>query len=127
MLKIKNVEKSEDFINNLAERLFYFAADVLKFLASLANTPEAKTIRYQLSRSAGSSGANYEEAQAGSSKADFINKVRISLREMKESNYWLRLVRASEVTCNYKERDRLIDESRELKAILGAIIQKTRI
>ena len=120
------MEKAEEFINELAGRLFYFAADVIKFLASLANTPEGKIIRYQLSKSAGSSGANYEEAQAGSSRADFINKVRISLREMKESNYWLRLIKASKVTCDYEERDRLINESRELKTILGSIIQKTR-
>ena len=121
------MDTTEDFVNSLAERLFHFAADVLKFLCSLPNTPEGNTIRFQLSKSAGSSGANYEEAQAGSSRADFINKVRISLREMKESNYWLRLIKASELTCNYEERDRLINESRELKTILGSIIQKTRI
>ena len=121
------MDTTDDFVNSLAKRLFYFAADVLKFLSTLANTLEGKTIRYQLSRCAGSSGANYEEAQAGSSRADFINKIRISLREMKESNYWLRLIKASEVTCNYEERDRLIIESRELKTILGSIIQKTKI
>lgn len=60
---------------------------VLKFLPNLPKTPEFNVIRYQLAKSATSSGANYEEAQAGSSKADFNNKVRISLREMRESNY----------------------------------------
>lgn len=117
---------AEDFSNELAERLFRFAADVIKFLGTLANVPESKIIKYQLAKSAGSSGANYEEAQAGSSKADFTNKVRISLREMRESNYWLRLIRSSGLTCNYEERDRLINESRELKNILGSIVQKTR-
>ena len=116
----------DDFSNELADRLINFAADVIKFLGTLTNVPESKIIKYQLAKSAGSSGANYEEAQAGSSKADFTNKVRISLREMRESNYWLRLIKASGLTCNSKERDKLINESRELKNILGSIVQKTR-
>ncbi|WP_291093681.1 four helix bundle protein [Empedobacter sp. UBA6745] len=55
-----------------------------------------KIIKYQLVKAATSIGANYEEAQAGSSKADFINKVDISLKEARESNYWLRLIEALE-------------------------------
>ena len=66
------------------------------------------------------------EAQAGSSKADFTNKVRISLREMRESNYWLRLIIASDIKCNTKSAEVLLNESRELKNILGSIIQKLR-
>lgn len=54
---------------------------------------ELNVIKYQLTKSATSIGANYEEAQAGSSKLDFTNKVRISLREMRESNYWLRILK----------------------------------
>jgi four helix bundle protein len=65
---------------NLSERLFKFAVNVLKFLKKLPRTPEMNVIRYQLAKSSTSSNANYEESQAGSSKADFNNKVRISLR-----------------------------------------------
>jgi four helix bundle protein len=72
---------------NLTDRLFNFAVSVLKFLKKLPRTPEMNVIRYQLAKCSTSSGANYEEAQAGSSKPDFNNKVRISLREMRESNY----------------------------------------
>ena len=115
-----------DFRNELAERLFNFAVDVLRFLGTIENTPEGKTIRYQLAKSASSSGANYEEAQAGSSKADFSNKVRISLREMRESNYWLRLIIASDIKCNINTAEILLNESRELKNILGSIAQKLR-
>jgi four helix bundle protein len=52
-----------------------------------------KIIRAQLSKSACSAGVNYEESQSGSSKADFTNKIRISLRETSESNYWLRMIK----------------------------------
>lgn len=65
---------------NLNDRLFNFAVSVLKILKKLPRTPEINVIRYQLEKDSTSSGANYEEAQACSSKPDFNNKVRISLR-----------------------------------------------
>ena len=82
--------------NDLQERLFNFTVNVLKYMKNFPNQPELNVIKYQLVKSATSSGANYEEAQAGSSKADFRNKVRIALREMRESNYWLRIINATE-------------------------------
>jgi len=81
-----------DQVNDLEERLFSFAVRSIKYTRVLSTTPEYSIIKYQLTKSATSSGANYEEAQAGSSKADFTNKVRIALREMRESNYWLRIL-----------------------------------
>jgi four helix bundle protein len=111
---------------NLNDRLFKFAVSVLKFLKKLPRTPEMNVIRYQLAKCSTSSGANYEEAQAGSSKPDFNNKVRISLREMRESNYWLRIIKAT-LESNSLESDLifLIDESTQLKKILGSIVTKT--
>ncbi len=111
---------------NLNERLFNFAVKVLKFLKKLPRTPEMNVIRYQLAKASTSSGANYEEAQAGSSKPDFNNKVRISLREMRESNYWLRIIKATvDDTKLNNDLLPLIDESTQLKKILGSIVTKT--
>jgi four helix bundle protein len=112
--------------NDLCERLFEFAVKVIEFLKTLPYSPENKTIRTQLSKSACSSGANYEESQGGSSKADFSNKVRISLREMRESNYWLRIIQRTVKEINAEDIDYLINESGELKKILGSIVQKSR-
>ena len=112
-------------VNDLEERLFGFAIKTIQYTRSLSTSPEYSIIKYQLTKSATSSGANYEEAQAGSSKADFINKVRISLREMRESNYWLRILKGIELEPN-QELDFLIQESKELKLILGSIVQKAR-
>ena len=113
--------------NDLLARLFNFAIRTIKFLRTLTDNPETKIIRYQLIKSSSSSGANYEEAQAGSSKADFTNKVRISLREMRESSYWLRIIIELEFSSiNQKELEYLINESKELKLILGSIVQKSR-
>jgi four helix bundle protein len=111
---------------DLNDRLFNFAVNVLKFLPKLPPTPELKVIRYQLSKSSTSSGANYEEAQAGSSKPDFNNKVRIALREMRESNYWLRIIKA--ILTDIKSIEQvgfLITESDELKKNLGSIVTRT--
>jgi four helix bundle protein len=67
-----------------------------------------------------------DESQGGSSKTDFSNKVRISLREMRESNYWLRIIKRTVKEINISELDYLIKESAELKKILGSIVQKSR-
>jgi four helix bundle protein len=112
--------------NDLCERLFEFAVKVVEFLKTLPYSPENKTIRTQLSKSACSSGANYEESQSGSSKRDFTNKVRISLREMRESNYWLRIIKRTVPEVNASDLAYLIKESTELKKILGSIVQKSR-
>lgn len=113
---------------DLAERLFQFAVRVIKFLRHLPDEPEFNNIRYQLSKSSSSSGSNYEEAQAAYSKQDFLFKIDISLKEMRESNYWLRLINATlEFEGDLKiELIFLISESGELKNILGKIASSTR-
>ena len=112
--------------NELQKRLFDFAVRILRFLPKMPKTTEFKVIKYQLAKCSTSSGANYEEAQAGSSRADFNNKIRISLREMRESNYWLRVI--NEILDNELQKEELkylIKESKELKNILGSILIKT--
>ena len=80
---------------DLSERLFQFSVRIIRYLRKLPNYPGYKIISYQLVKSSFSSGANYEEAQAGSSRAYFVNKVKIALREIRESNYWLRILNAT--------------------------------
>ncbi len=113
---------------DLAERLFEFAVRNIKFLKFIPQEPEFKNIRFQLSRSSSSSGANYEVAQAAYSKQEFLFKIDISLKEMRESNYWLRLTNA---TVSFEdeqktELNKLLEESVELKNILGKIAASTR-
>ena len=73
-------------VTDLKTRLFEFNVEVIKHLRTLPNNEETRIIKRQLIRSASSTGANYEESQAGSSRADFGNKIRIALREARESN-----------------------------------------
>lgn len=109
----------------LGQRLFDFAVNVILFIRKLPHGKEYDVIKYQLSKSATSSGANYEEAQAASSRLDFRNKIKISLKEMRESNYWLNIIKA--VWKYDAELTSLISESEELKKILGSISSKVSI
>lgn len=75
----------------------------------------------QLLRSGTSIGANVEEAQAGQSRADFISKYAIALKEARETIYWLRLIQET-VSTKDAEIDRLIQEAEEISKIIGSII-----
>ena len=108
---------------DLQERLFEFAVKVLRFLGNWRGTGrETDVIKYQLSKSASSSGANYEEAQAAVSRKEFGVKVAISLKEMLESKYWLRII--ERLYPEYNEISELVKESEELTRILGSINSK---
>ena len=109
--------------SNLNDRLFKFAVGVIKFLFGIENIPETRILKNQLTKSSTSSGANYEEAQAASSNQDFLNKIRISLREMRESNYWLRILNDLKLG-NFEKIELLNKESEELKNMLGSIAAK---
>jgi four helix bundle protein len=112
--------------NNLLDRTFKFGVNCIIFLRTLPRDFEYNVIKLQLTKSSTSIGVNYEESQAGSSKADFKNKVRISLREARESNYWLRVIKALERSEN-EQLESLIQESKELKNILASIINNTKL
>jgi four helix bundle protein len=111
--------------NNLSERLFNFAVEVIKLLRQLDDKEPNRLFKYQLGKSATSAGANYEESQAGVSRADFNNKVRIALKEMRESNYWLRVMKSSGIKISEPEiLETLTNESSELSKILGSIVNR---
>lgn len=109
--------------NDLEDRLFGFSIEVIKLLRKIENTVEIKVIKNQLTKSATSVGANYEEAQAASSKQDFRNKIKISLKEIRETNYWLRIIKELKIG-DRVEVEKLEKESEELKKILGSIAVK---
>ena len=85
---------------------------------SLPNTLVGRRIGDQLVRSALSVGANFEEAQGAGSRADFANKLQIALKELREANYWLRVIAEARLLPP-KRLASLIDESSQLVAMLG--------
>jgi len=79
----------------------------------------------QLVRSGTSVGANVEEAQDAMSRADFLKCMNISLKEARETNYWLRISVDSGVV-GEKEIDEILGESKELIKILTSIVRSTK-
>ena len=109
--------------NDLCERLLQFAVDVILYLRTVKNTVETMDIKRQLIKSSTSSGANYEESQGSPTKPDVKTKIGISLKEMRESNYFLRLHNRLQLG-DIEKSTYLVNESLELKRILGSIMNK---
>jgi four helix bundle protein len=107
---------------DIPKRTFNLAVRVVKLCRYLEEKPGVgRTLSWQLLRSGTSIGANVEEAQAGQSRADFISKNLIALKEARETDYWLRLIAAAQVVPE-KRISALRREVEELKRILGAIV-----
>ena len=97
----------------IEDRLLKFVAGLLELTDEL---PERITVN-QLQRSGTSIGANFEEATAAESKADFIHKLQIALKESRETCYWLRLLHHSR-RYSSTPMDSLLNEALQFRAIL---------
>ena len=103
-------------------RAFEFACRVVKLHRARARSATSRPLLFQLLRAGTSIGANLEEAEAGQSKADFVSKTRIALKEARETLYWLRLVSATDIVKPPLVAG-LIQESNELVSILTTIVR----
>jgi len=103
---------------DLEERTFKFAREVITLVNALPKNIPNGEIAKQVTRSAGSVGADYIEANEALGKKNFLMKIRICRKEAKESAYWLRLVSCSAETESLREAN-------ELMKIFGAILQKS--
>lgn len=96
------------------------------FVKTLPNTLANVEDSRQLIKASGSVGANYREANESLGKKDFLMRIRISRKEAKESEYWLRLINETNELKNADEAKSLIQEANELKKILSAIAEKSK-
>jgi len=81
--------ENKEFGRQLEIRTKKFAISIFKLSSALFDTIEYKVIKYQLTKSGSSIGANYREANRSRSKADFRNKIKICESEASETVYWL--------------------------------------
>ncbi len=109
----------------LDERLLEYGARVIRLVESLLKTLVGRRLGDQLLRSATSAGANYEEARGAESKSDFVHKLQIALKEMRESHYWLRLLAKAETLPPDRLVD-IIDEATQLRAMLSKAVATTK-
>jgi four helix bundle protein len=109
-------------MRDIEKRTFDFSIRIVKLYQHLDERQGvSKILGRQLLRAGTSIGANVEEAQAGQSKADFISKYAIALKEARETVYWLRLLTATEVLPAQRLSE-LQSEAEELMRIIGSII-----
>lgn len=110
----------------ISERAFDFAVRIVKLCQKLDESHGvSRTLANQLLRSGTSIGANLEESKGGQSRADYVSKVSISLKEAREAHYWIRLLIASNVISE-KQLASLLNESDQLVAILTTIVKKLK-
>jgi four helix bundle protein len=116
-----NVQEKQNLIK---EKSYKFAIDVVRLYQRLRKEGEF-VLSKQVLRSATSIGANVEEATAAQSRKDFAAKMAIASKEARETNYWLRLLRDSQI-CHGIDYSTHIDNSNELIRILTAIVKTAR-
>ena len=110
---------------DLEERTFRYAKEVCLFCKGIERSISNIEYYKQVIRSSASVGANYIEANESLGLKDFLMKVKISRREVKESVFWLRLIKETNQKVNPKIEN-LLDESTQLTKILSAIIEKRK-
>ncbi|MBR2151701.1 MAG: four helix bundle protein [Clostridia bacterium] len=109
----------------LIEKSLHFAARIIKLNQYLTKQKSEYIISKQIVRSATSIGANANEAIYGVSKADFIAKLHIALKETAETEYWLRLLMMSGYITQV-EGESLIADCLEIKRILVSTLNTAK-
>lgn len=107
--------------DELLERLIDFAARIGKAVDALPDTRMGRHVAGQLVRSGTSPAPNYEEGCAAESRADFVHKLSICLKELRESRSWIRLIIKTEMVAEHRMGE-LLDECNQLCNIVGQSI-----
>lgn len=111
--------------NLILSKTYNFGLRIVKLYLHLRNEKIDHGLCSQLLRSGTSIGANAEEAVGGSSRKDFINKLQIAYREARETKYWIRLLKDSEIV-DYKLADSFLTDCEEILKILTAILNSAK-
>lgn len=119
MTKKKNVISLED-------RLIEFAVRIIHLAESLPKTKAGKHIASQIIRCGTAAAPNYGEAQDAESRADFIHKMKVSLKELRETRVWLLIIRKANMVKPISKIEPLIDENNQLISIFVASMKTAK-
>jgi four helix bundle protein len=111
---------------NLEDRLLDYAAEIIRLVDRLSHTRAGNHIAAQILRSGTSPLPNHGEAQAAESKNDFIHKMSICFKELRETRRWLRLIQRIFAAKLSSETGTLLSETEELLMIFSASIKTAR-
>jgi four helix bundle protein len=123
---VKNQNPNNRKPEDILERSFKFAVRIVKLCEHLDERPGvSRVLMPQILRAGTSVVSNVEEAQAGQSRADFVSKMAIALKEARETHIRLRILTAAAVISD-NDLNPLTTEADELKRILASIIISTK-
>jgi len=116
----------EERVFDLEERLIDFAVRVIRVADSLPKTKAGHHVAGQLIRSGTSPAPNYGEAQGAESRADFVHKIKICLKELRETRVWLLMIVRANLMRHASKLEPLIDENNELISIFVTSVKTAR-
>ncbi|HYA41769.1 MAG TPA: four helix bundle protein [Syntrophobacteraceae bacterium] len=108
---------------DLEDRLIEFGVQIIRLAESLPKTIAGNHISCQIVRSGTSPAPNYGEAQGAESRSDFIHKMRICLKELRETRVWLLMTAKANLVESARELDPLIGQCNELISIFATSIK----
>ena len=121
----RQAENAQLRANQLEDRLINFAVRIVNLSTRLPKTPVGKHIASQIMRSGTSPAPNYGEARGAESRADFVHKLRIVLKELNETSIWLRVISRSQMV-RPELMSEIAQETNELCRIFTASLNTAR-
>ena len=115
--------KNDNRKYDLEERLLNYTINIIKLVEALPNTRTGNHIANQLLRSGTSPYPNHGEAQAAESNNDFIHKMRICLKELRETYRWLKVIRRLKLVSYVDKANNVLIETEELIKIFVTSIK----
>ena len=111
---------------DLQDRLVEYAVRIIELSEALPNTKAGKHVSSQILRSGTSPAPNCGEAQSAESKADFVYKLKIALKELRETEIWLKIIAKARMIESASQLAPLLQETDELIAILFTSVKTAR-
>ena len=111
---------------DLEDRLIDFAVRIIHVVGTLPKNKIGNHIAGQLARSGTSPAPNYGEAQSAESRSDFIHKMKISLKELRETKVWLKIIIKAKLIQPTSKLEPLIDENDQLISIFVASVKTAK-
>ena len=111
---------------DLEERLIDFAVRIIRIAESLPKTKIGKHVAGQIIRCGTSPAPNYGEAQSAESRSDFIHKMKVALKELRETRVWLLIIVRAKLITPASKLESLIRDNNELISIFVTSIETAR-
>ena len=111
---------------DLHDRLIDYAVRIIKLSEALPNNKTGKHICTQILRSGTSPAPNHGEAQSAESRADFVHKLKVALKELRETETWLKIIIRAQLIKPADKLDPLLQETNELISILFRSIETAK-